>query len=927
MARPVFLLLFLLSCLKFSAQVPVWHKVIDQAGFNARTCELTREGDRYLVSTYAFSTEFDRLGGVTGAYYVENPLSKFRTGTLKKYGPFSGNPYFVQISRTGPALRNYTLSVYQPGKGITREITFLDSLTGNTQVRPVWLEVDDSTLFVFGFREYRKIRYTPEDGFAEIWANPWNTKTTAAISHQDAIVLCNEEGRIWAINEAGDQLWSSDHSFVCWTVKPDAGGFIACGYLSDETSVLLKLNAQGGALWRRELQARNLFDVTPTADGGYVAAGVSANARMLLLKTDKNGELLWSREYRSGTAARVLEAPEGGYVVLGISTGETHLLKTDTGGFVPMQSKAEGRFRSLKSEAVQADIYPGPVLFNDGVKASFFSLKDSAVSTVFSFSPWLGGLSDGATLHISASDFITNPPAADFRSGLAGAEGGDLSGVWAVSRSEIRQMREDFLSDLTLDQPVPNDILIWPARGNPYLRYNADFTPVKTDPALFPAPFVDVNQDGIYNIYDGDYPMIKGDKMAWLAVTDSTAHTRTKGKPLVVDLLISLYTYGCEQNEAVGGAVFADFEFINRSADTYTGTYMGFFADLDIGCNSDDYIGALPGADAVYAYNSDIFDGPCNANIPVFGADIPVQSVTFLNKSLSSAIYYTGGDALPAIDGVPYLLDLPSHFYNTLQGKWSAGGPVTKGGNGVNAGSADSLRHVFPGNPADPEGWTMCSAGLTPGDHYLIPSHGPFSFEPGDTFRIQTALTLHAGVPHPCPDIYGLVQPALTQLKNDHNSGALDLYPDLPPVLFLPSGQTIDLDATVAGAVYQWSTGEDTPVIQVGLPGSYTVTITGTTGCTREETVVVKMGAGLVAPGGSAPAYRVWPNPAKEVVNVSCTSCGEAISTRIYNAHGQQVRIAEGNTVSLAGLAPGIYWLSVSSGQSNLGGQRLLVQN
>lgn len=208
-------------------------------------------------------------------------------------------------------------------------------------------------------------------------------------------------------------------------------------------------------------------------------------------------------------------------------------------------------------------------------------------------------------LHISTNDFFP-PELSDYRSGMVNAPSTDFTRVWATDRDEMRATSRRFFVDQSIDRFIPFDLLTWPAKGNPHFQYNPDFSPVQTNPELFSAPFVDVNGDSVYNVYEGDYPIIKGDRMAWLIFTDSVKHARSKGNPLLVNISVSVYAYDCEQNSTIDGSLFADVEVINRSQKMFEDTYIGFFSDLDLGCYLDDYIGSLPQENAVYVYNADV---------------------------------------------------------------------------------------------------------------------------------------------------------------------------------------------------------------------------------------------------------------------------------------------------------------------------------
>ncbi len=66
---------------------------------------------------------------------------------------------------------------------------------------------------------------------------------------------------------------------------------------------------------------------------------------------------------------------------------------------------------------------------------------------------------------------------------------------------------------------------------------------------------------------------------------------------------------------------------------------------------------------------------------------------------------------------------------------------------------------------------------------------------------------------------------------------------DLPSVLTLCQGQSISIDANVAGVSYLWSDGTTDPSLVVTVPGSYSVTISNTCGTDMDTVMIVDGGA------------------------------------------------------------------------------------
>ncbi|MBK8922545.1 MAG: hypothetical protein IPM81_13740 [Saprospirales bacterium] len=922
----------LLLCL-FGTAVPAfaqnaWHLNLPGAPLSNTFCGLGFEGDRYLVHTHASIYELDHLGAVTGNIRLANgPL--LWTSVVKRTTVPDGHPYFLVARRPVSQSPTYSLAEYRPGTGFVNEQQVPDSLGSISGQRPLLVDLPDGSFLAIGRKFYRKMTYSPATGFSQVWARPLGMAATAVLPFNNTLILTDAAGYVTALDENGNLLWTKHHGIAFRGIAAAPVGFIACGQTSGGKATVIRLDANGDEIWRKETTDNDYFAIVAAAAGTFSVTGQSTAGSIVLASLSSAGEVLWKKDYGLGTGIRLLEAPGGGFVLAaqGIAPSGLRLINTDDRGQTPPLENAQISERRISTSAIQATLLPSAALFFDGSGASFISIPDSA-ATMLSFAPWFGGIVAQGDLYVAAANypgFYT-----DFRTGLANGSPRDFRQVWAASRDAINHLRFDFGADKTLDDPVPFDLLTWPGKGNPYLRHNLDFTPVETASGLFPAPFVDANNDGIYNVYDGDYPRIKGDIMAWWALTDSTLHNQSYGRVMGLDLQVSAYAYDCPQTGSVERSVFADFEIVNRFQTDYQGTYMGFFTDVDLGCQEDDLLGSLPAEDAYYVYNQDAVDSNCVANIHGFGANIPMQSIALLNRRLDHFMYYQSpiaGTPLPATTDPA----LPSEFYRLLQGFWRDGTPLTTGGSGYNPASTDTVRYAFPGNPADSQGWSMCTAPQPYADRRLLGSHGPFAFAAGDTFLVQVAFTFHPDIPHPCPDISGQVKANIAQIRQWKNAGTLDNGVDLGQVVVIAPGQTIQLQASVPGALsYLWSTGETTASISVSGPGQYTVTVTAPTGCRLEENVLVQLGSGAGVPAAAIP-WSVQPNPARAFTLVTCAGCAENASYQavLRNAQGMLLQQAAGAgkafRLDLSSFPAGFYWLELWQGGQFLGNKKLVL--
>jgi hypothetical protein len=906
----------------FSQTTWNWNTLVPAVSFTFYGLEA--DAGQYILHTDRYLVQVEPNGVFTGVLDLRG-MNQFQTSIMKQYDTGNGNPYFLLARRSPTSSTSYTLAEYRPGTGVVNEITIQDNLGTFTGLRPTLLEQPDGSILVIGRDAYRKMSYSPSTGFNEIWARPLNRTVNHVLQDNNRLVMTEPGGIGTALDDNGNVLWTQNFGIsTLWRTAKASNGYLFCGQ-GDTGAIIIRTDANGVELWRKETADKAFHSIIATQDGGIAAVGISANDAIVLARFDAAGNPLWQKEYGAGTGIRVIEDADGSFVIAArvSNTAGARLIRTDANGQAPGNEPAIIHSRRIRNDDLDVTVGPGASIFSNEYGAAFFSTPDSA-ATIYSVAPWISGLDAGGNLHLAASTYASLN--SDFKTGPSNSQAADFNKVWLVTREQVSTLRRDYGADKEVDHLIPYDILTWPAKGNAYYQYNLDFLPVSTDRNLFPAPFVDVDGDGMYEPYKGDYPEIKGDIMIWSVMNDDTLHTASGGAPLSVEIQVAVYYLDCQENDAIGKSLFADYTVINRSTEDYSGTYMGFFTDLDLGCYWDDYVGSLPDAGACYVYNSTAQDNNC-ADVSGFGAGIPVQSVSFLNQSMDYAMHFY--NVPNPVNVSPATAQI---FYNYMTSRWSDGTYLTRGGSGNNPGSTDVTPFAFPDNPKDVQGWSMCTANLPFGERLMVPSHGPFDFPSGDTFNIKIGFTLHPNIAHPCPDIFNAVQPTLEQIRAWNGAGALDALPDLGQVQTLQPGQNLTLNAGIPGAqAYQWSNGASSQSITVSQPGAYAVTVTAATGCKIEEEVLVQLSTST-QDKNPLPDWTIRPNPSSEYAWIECRECPSGNSaTRIVvrNAQGKTIAQLESADVSLrldtANWPVGLYWLELWKNNRYLGARKLSV--
>jgi Secretion system C-terminal sorting domain len=383
-------------------------------------------------------------------------------------------------------------------------------------------------------------------------------------------------------------------------------------------------------------------------------------------------------------------------------------------------------------------------------------LDEDSPSTLIVSSLWLA-TEDGPELRVDAQMFANYD--FDFYSGPLNPTTGlpyspddlqNFNKIWKVSRLAIERHIQDFEGDGTLDNPEFS-VVGWPGSGNPYFKLLHGFD--LSDQGL--APFFDRDGDGIYNAFQGDYPLpeavtpgIIPEEIFWMVFNDAARPPQvSNGEPLNVEIQLTAWAFNCEDPSVLNSTLFISRKIINRSGRDYQDLYAGVFTDTDIGCFTDDYIGCNPDLNTYYGYNGQFYDkDPCDVGFSSFPPDFfpPVQAVTLLNQPMTGFQMFNNG--YYPLQPPPGTTD-PNNdleFYNYLQSKWKDGTPLTPEGDGYNPGSSlTPVKYAFAGDPSKLSGWSMYEENLLPRDTRGVGITKFNSFKNGEAITIDAAYSTH----------------------------------------------------------------------------------------------------------------------------------------------------------------------------------------
>jgi hypothetical protein len=138
----------------------------------------------------------------------------------------------------------------------------------------------------------------------------------------------------------------------------------------------------------------------------------------------------------------------------------------------------------------------------------------------------------------------------------------------------------------------------------------------------------------------------------------------------------------------------------------------------------------------------------------------------------------------------------------------------------------------------------------------------------------------------------------------------------------LPRFGTLELDAGPGFASYLWSSFETSQKILATLPDWYKVTVTDSNGCSASDSIYILIDG--LFPFGleeefKASDIKVFPNPARDVLNVVSESSRPLVYWEIVSLEGQLLDYDEGSAerINIALLNSGKYmlWLRSDDGQ------------
>lgn len=282
--------------------------------------------------------------------------------------------------------------------------------------------------------------------------------------------------------------------------------------------------------------------------------------------------------------------------------------------------------------------------------------------------------------------------------------------VWRVDRLMIEHHIAHWSDP---DHTIPYAIKSWPGNGASGLG----------EPTQL-APYADLDDDGLYEPQDGEYPQFRGDQAIYYIQHDAQGWMEERAS---IERHIMHYVFWNSWDEHLANTVFTNIKLIDRSLGGYANVHFGLLKRLQIGNELDDVLGSDSTLHLSYIYNHFPFDQSA-LGVPGFEASPPALGVAWLNSPLtvSMRLYQPSGP-----DPFPGSLN-PDTVQNLLQGLALDGTPFYDP-----YGFPTSI--AFTGDPASGTGWndTIVSPALPPKLYFS--GIGPVTIPPGDTLCIDLA--------------------------------------------------------------------------------------------------------------------------------------------------------------------------------------------
>jgi type IX secretion system substrate protein len=626
--------------------------------------------------------------------------------------------------------------------------------------------------YIFG-RKTSLIKYNTLG--KEVWRIGYNNVLRDKVEelYSGGFIIMDHKGNLERTDALGDILWQKKKLSRLGDFTIDVNDNII---IVGEQLVKLDINAK--ILWEKSLPFGDIRDIYTEQDGSIILVGLLQNREGFAARYSADGEA----EYI------ILRKPEGGEA---LQIDSKYNIEWVSSGFGEMKIEwtNENQDDWIILEQIQDSLAqyewntPGYPSISNTIRVS--SLSNPAISDENKTDFRVGAkhydyiaineifmyfATDGSGSHDeqnSSSGFfwpggINATQTAVFQDGPLW--GGLVNGDTLVHGSTHRQGLQpgNIMSNGAAADPNSAEVGVYKARPDWQIlsdsplkqRFEYDWN---NWPVHLGAPWIDVDGDGSYNP-QVDHPDISGDEMNWMVMNDlDSVKTKRLYGAYPIGIEVQLAIYGYNTTNDLKDVIFKRYKHFNKSSYRVDSLYFSYWADVDLGDASDDYVGTDTLLNMVYSYNGDDNDAVYSGVPPAIGYVLlqgpvvvgePEDSAFAFNKwhlgnrnlKMSSSNIYINGAPPPYDDPQRGSIQGSRQYWNNMRGR--AGG----GEHYFDPTTGKPTAYMFTGDPVSKTGWYESEHwGSYPDDRRQLMSSGPVKFAPGDSQEVVYAIVIARG--------------------------------------------------------------------------------------------------------------------------------------------------------------------------------------
>ncbi|MBI1222830.1 MAG: T9SS type A sorting domain-containing protein [Bacteroidetes bacterium] len=348
------------------------------------------------------------------------------------------------------------------------------------------------------------------------------------------------------------------------------------------------------------------------------------------------------------------------------------------------------------------------VNFENRGKPGFEVPKGSGVYGIRSSGLWVGGQDSSGGIRLAIACYDSSgrdfQPGPVDRSTIQADDTSYWNFTWHVDSAQVAIHKSAYNnSNYTAPWVIEN----WPGSNS----RPGDYSPVL-------APFIDLNQNMIYEPDSGEIPYFKGQEAAYSIYNDKRPYHQQSGtQAMGLEVYQMVYTMS-----ELPQVVFVQYRIINRSYSRYDSVYAGIYTDFMLGFDGDNYISTDSARNSYFCYNGYPYDSNGYLDQP------PVMGVKFLNARMNKSISFNWNTN--NYMGWP---ETPQEYYGYMKAKW-------KDGSEISDPNSSQKSFLFQGDPCKGSGWTEYgSSGIVPGRRNMLGTTGPVSLNHGDIIKLDIA--------------------------------------------------------------------------------------------------------------------------------------------------------------------------------------------